>query len=84
MSGSGTSGGSELHLESGVHLLVVVDHIVHVHVLHVLDVDLLLLLPGHHLGLLPLLGCEGLSPGVVGCPHGRQVKARDSGRVRDC
>ena len=79
VSGSRSSWGSKLHLQSGVHLFVVVQ----VEVLQVLHVHLLLFLPGHHLRLLSLLGREGLSSSVVCRPDCRQVEARDTSRVRD-
>ena len=82
VSGPRSAWGPKLHLKSWIHqpqLFIVVQ----LEVLQVLHVHLLLLLPGHHLRLLPLLGGQGLSSGVVGCPDCRQVKARDSSRVRD-
>ena len=82
VSGPRSAWGTKLHLKSWIHhshLFIVIQ----LQVLQVLHVHLLLLLPGHHLRLLPLLGGQGLSSGVVGCPDGRQVKARDSSRVRD-
>jgi len=82
VSGPRAARGTKLHLKPGIHHHLFV--VVQLEVLEVLHVHLLLLLPGHQLGLLPLLSREGLSPGVVGRPHSRQVEARDSSRVRDC
>ena len=82
VSGPRTTWGTKLHLKSWIHhpqLFIVVQ----LQVLQVLHVHLLLLLPGHHLRLLPLLGGQGLSSGVVGRPDGCQIKAWNSSRVRD-
>ena len=56
--------------------------IVHLEVVHP-HVDLLLLLPRHHAGLLPLLRRQGLGSLNIGAADGGEVEARHSAGVRD-
>lgn len=84
-----TRGRSKLHLKPGVHVLVIpwisrvtLQPWVNVHILHSHG-DLLLLLSGHHLGLLSLLGSQSLSPGHVSSSYSSRVVARHCCCVRD-